>query len=67
MVFVPSSKTITENFYNVSKPNLTNTSILYKLPGEINGVKGTFEIGTRLSTSGNTELIMHRFFRPLPQ
>ena len=52
------------NFFNKAKPNLGNDSIQYRLPGGINGRSGTFEIFTRGSTSGRSELIMHRFFRP---
>jgi hypothetical protein len=53
------TKTVTPNCYNVARPGYTNTSIQYRLAGEINGVQGTYEIFTRLSTSGNIELIMH--------
>ncbi len=66
-IFKTGTRTVTENFYKVSKPGLTNTSILYELPGEINGVKGIYEIGTRLSTTGKAEVVIHRFFRPLPK
>ena len=41
-----------------------NDAVMYRLPGSVNGVSGTFEIGVRSSVSGNTEIIMHRFFRP---
>lgn len=58
------SKTVTPNFFNVAKPGLSNTNTLYQMPGAINGTKGIFEIGVRPSLSGNTEVIMHRFFRP---
>jgi hypothetical protein len=37
---------------------------MYQLRGAVNGVEGTFEISVRLSVSGNTEVIVHRFFRP---
>ncbi|MDR0991132.1 MAG: DUF6531 domain-containing protein [Propionibacteriaceae bacterium] len=57
-------RTVTPNYYNQAKPNLSSTSVLYTLPGDINGRAGTYEIGTRVSTSGRTEVIMHRFFRP---
>jgi hypothetical protein len=40
--------------------------LMYRMPGSINGKTGTFEIGVRPSTSGRTEVIMHRFFRPGP-
>ena len=63
-IFSQGTKTVTPNFFKVAKKNLSNTNIMYKLPGTINGTNGTFEIGVRLSTSGNTELIMHRFFKP---
>jgi RHS repeat-associated protein len=58
------SKTVTPNFFNVAKPALSNTNILYQMPGTINGTKGVFEIGVRPSLSGNTEVIMQRFFKP---
>jgi len=35
------------------------------MPGVVNGKTGIFEIGVRPSLSGNTEVIMHRFFRPI--
>lgn len=58
------SRTVTPNFFRVAKPGLSNTNILYQMPGTLNGARGVFEIGVRPSLSGNTELIMHRFFRP---
>ena len=58
-------KIIKPNYYNVGKPGLSNTSILYKSPGTLNGVRGFYEIGTRPSISGKTEVIIHRFFRPM--
>lgn len=51
------------NYFNKAKPNLSNDSLLYRLSGELNGRAGTYEIFTRPSLSGQTELIMHRFFR----
>jgi hypothetical protein len=58
------TRTVTPNFYNVASPLLSNDAVMYELRGSINGVEGTFQIGTRPSVSGNTELIMHRFFSP---
>lgn len=52
------------NYFTKPKANLGNDSIQYRLPGELNGRSGVYEIFTRPSTSGRTELIMHRFFRP---
>lgn len=63
-IFAEGTKTVTPNFFRVAKPNLSNTSIMYKMPGVVNGRSGVFEIATRPSVSGNTEMIMHRFFRP---
>jgi len=37
---------------------------LYTKPGTLNGRSGTFEIGVRPSSSGKSEVITHRFFRP---
>lgn len=50
------------DFFNKAKPNLSNDSIQYRLSGSLNGKAGTYEIFTRPSVSGRTELIMHRFF-----
>src|SRR5690606_27648418 len=58
--------TVTPNFWRTAKPNMSNDSIMYSLPGQVNGRAGVFEIGVRPSASGNTEVIMHRFFRPNP-
>ena len=38
--------------------------IEYTMPGQINGVDGVFEIGTRPTALGDGEVITHRFFRP---
>ena len=63
-IFSQGTKTVTPNFFRVAKPGLSNTSIMYELPGTINGTNGVFQIGVRPSVSGNTELIIHRFFKP---
>ncbi len=60
------TRTVTPNFWRTAKPGLSNDSIMYRLPGSVNGVEGSFEIGVRPSVSGNTEVINHRFFRPNP-
>lgn len=39
--------------------------VMYSQRGAINGRSGVFEIGARPSASGRTEVIRHRFFRPL--
>ncbi len=65
VIFENGTKTITPNYFNVAKPGLSNTNILYKYPGTVNGTQGFFEIGVRLSLSGRTEVIMHRFFNPI--
>lgn len=64
IIFEKGTKTITPNYFGDVKPGLTNTNILYKYPGTINGVNGFFEIGARPSVSGKTEVIVHRFFNP---
>lgn len=63
-IFDTGTRNVTENFFNVAKPQLSNTSIQYFKPGFVNGVKGVFEIFTRPSISGKVEVIMHRFFNP---
>ena len=65
-IFEQGSRTVTPNFWRTAKPGLSNDSVMYQLRGTVNGVEGTFEIGVRPSVSGNTEVIMHRFFRPDP-
>ena len=65
-IFDQGTRTVTPNFFNTAKAGLSNDSVMYRLPGSVNGVEGTFEIGVRPSVSGNTEVIMHRFFRPNP-
>lgn len=65
VIFENGTKTITPNYFNVAKPGLSNTNILYKYPGTVNGTQGFFEIGVRPSLSGRTEVIMHRFFNPI--
>jgi len=65
-IFNQGTRTVTPNFWRTPKPGLSNDSVMYRLPGSVNGVEGTFEIGVRPSVSGNTEVIMHRFFRPNP-
>jgi RHS repeat-associated protein len=65
-IFNQGTRTLTPNYFTKPKIGLSNDNILYKLPGEINGKSGVFEIGVRPSTSGNTEVIMHRFFNPKP-
>ena len=64
-IFQNGTRAITPNYYNVAKPGLSNTNILYKYPGTVNGTQGFFEIGVRPSLSGRTEVIMHRFFNPI--
>jgi hypothetical protein len=54
------------NFFNQARRGLSNDSIQYRLQGEINGRRGTYEIFARPSRSGRTEVITHRFFRPDP-
>ena len=63
-VFEHGSRTLNPGYFNKAKANLSDDSIQYRLSGEINGKPGTFEIFTRPSVSGRSELITHRFFRP---
>lgn len=63
-VFSQGTRTVKPGYFNKSKPNLSNDSIQYRLPGVVNGRGGVYEIFTRPSTSGRTEMLIHRFFRP---
>lgn len=63
-IFSEGTRTVTPDYFNKPKANLSNDSIQYKLPGVLNGKEGVYEIFTRPSVSGRTELVMHRFFRP---
>jgi RHS repeat-associated protein len=63
-IFEQGTRTATPNFWRTPKPGMSNDSVMYRLRGTVNGVEGTFEIGVRPSASGNTEVIMHRFFKP---
>ncbi|MCP4525482.1 MAG: RHS repeat-associated core domain-containing protein [Aestuariibacter sp.] len=45
---------------------MSDNYILYTQEGTINGHPGVYEIGVRPSSSGGTEVITHRFFRPTP-
>jgi hypothetical protein len=63
-IFENGTRAVTPDFFNKARTGLSNDSIQYRLPGTVNGRDGMFEIFTRPSTSGNTEVIMHRFFKP---
>lgn len=63
-IFSQGTRTVTRNFFKVDRQALSNDAVMYRLPGTINGHKGTYEIGVRLSNSGRTEVITHRFFNP---
>jgi hypothetical protein len=63
-IFERGTPIVVPDFFNKAKPGLSNGSIQYRLPGTINDIEGVYEIFTRPSTSGNSEVIMHRFFRP---
>jgi RHS repeat-associated protein len=65
-IFERGTRTVVPNFFNQARPGLSNDSIQYRLGGEINGRRGTYEIFTRPSRSGRTEVITHRFFHPDP-
>lgn len=62
LIFTTGRRERVPNFFKKRKPNLSDDSIKYFLEDEINGVKGLYEIFTRPSISGRTEVIMHRFF-----
>ena len=47
------------------RQDISDNYVLYTLPGIVNGDAGTFELGVRPSESGGTEVVVHRFFRPL--
>lgn len=66
VIFQQGTRNVTPNFWRTPRPGYSNESIMYSLRGTLNGRSGTYEIGVRPSISGNTELIMHRFFRPDP-
>jgi hypothetical protein len=55
---------VVPEYYSKARPLLSSDSVQYRLPGTIDGTEGMYEIFTRPSVSGQTELIMHRFFRP---
>lgn len=63
-IFERGATNTIKGFFKKAKPGYSNDSIQYTLRGSVNGRTGTFEIAVRPSTSGRTELIMHRFFRP---
>ena len=51
-------------FQNGDRVVVSPSYIEYRLPGSVNGRTGIYEIGVRPSASGNTEVIIHRFFQP---
>lgn len=59
-IFESGTRTVTPDFFNKARTGLSNDSIQYRLPGTVNGRDGMFEIFTRPSTSGNTEVIKVR-------
>jgi hypothetical protein len=63
-IFNHGSKTHVPGFYRHSKNGLAHDAIQYRLPGTVNGKDGVFEIFTRPSLTGRTEIIIHRFFNP---
>jgi hypothetical protein len=63
-IFERGATNTIKGFFKKAKPGYSNDSIQYTLTGSVNGRTGTFEIAVRPSASGNTELVMHRFFRP---
>ena len=73
-VFSEGSRTVVPNYWRTPKVGLSNDAIMYRLPGSVTlkgnvpgvpkVVEGVYELGVRPSPSGNTEVIMHRFFNP---
>lgn len=63
LIFERGTRTVLGGWYQKVKTLLSNDQIQYRLPGQIHGYKGTFEIFTRPSISGRTELIVHRFLQ----
>lgn len=63
-VFLRGDRSVVSGYFKTAKSNLGSDSIQYRLPGSLNGRAGTYEVFTRPSLSGRTELVMHRFFRP---
>ncbi|GAA5039038.1 RHS repeat-associated core domain-containing protein [Actinopolymorpha pittospori] len=66
-IFSSGNRTVNPGYFNKPKPGLSNDSVQYRLPGSLNGRNGVYEIFTRPSLSGRTEVIMHRFFNPRGQ
>ncbi len=63
-IFAEGNVEIVRDYFNKPKQNLSNDTIRYTLSGSGNGKPGEFQIFTRPSTSGRTELITHRAFIP---
>ncbi len=63
-IFSQGSRNVRSDYFNAPRQLMSNDSINYSLPGHLNGRAGTYEIFTRPSASGNTEVIWHRFFKP---
>lgn len=64
VIFNEGDRTLITDFWRVDRPGLSNDSAHYTLEGSINGRDGIYEIFTRPSNTGQTEVINHRFFRP---
>ncbi|MGH3117441.1 MAG: hypothetical protein ACRDQ2_10085 [Gaiellales bacterium] len=65
-IYNQGTRTVVPDYFNKPRPLMGNDSIQYRLPGSINGRSGMYEIFTRPSLSGRTEVVQHRFFRPDP-
>jgi RHS repeat-associated protein len=63
LIFSQGARTVERGFFRQPKALLSNDSVQYSLRGSVNGYQGSYEIFARPSTSGRTEVIMHRFFR----
>lgn len=69
LILSKGTVTTESNYFKTAMKHRTNHRKTYKLDGEIldkkrgGMIKGHYEIGTRPSTSGRTEVIIHRQFR----
>jgi hypothetical protein len=65
-IFRRGTRTVVPDYFKQAKPGMSADSVQYRLRGTVNGRSGTYEIFARISQSGRTEVIMHRFFKPDP-
>lgn len=53
---------VVPGYFNHSKPNLSNDSYNYSLPGTVNGTQGYYQVSVRPSASGRNGIITHCTF-----